>query len=146
MDADVELQISSVAYGGVGIAKNLGKIVMIPDVLPGEVILGRIIAESKAYSRAVVKAVLQPSPHRIEGDCIIHSGLSMASGSSVPARVPGCVYQCFSYPEELRVKNLQLSDFLKDICELSADPRPSPCHLNYRNKITLHVQDDMGMV
>ncbi len=142
--AEVELNISSVAYGGLGIARNLGKVVMVPDVLPGETVLAKITADLKGYSRAVLQAVLKPSPHRIgEGD-MIAPGHPGSSDCQAPSRVPGCVYQSFSYPEELRVKNLQLGHFLKDICGLSADPCPSIPHLNYRNKITLHAQKESG--
>ncbi|MGG7463978.1 class I SAM-dependent RNA methyltransferase [Plantibacter sp. YIM 135347] len=61
----VELEISNVAHGGVFVARLEGRVVFVPDTLPGERVLARIMDENeKRFWRADTLEVLEASEHR----------------------------------------------------------------------------------
>lgn len=63
----VELEISGVAHGGVFIARHgdPGLVVFVPDTLPGERVVARIVQVKKSFARAEALEVLEASPHRV---------------------------------------------------------------------------------
>ena len=138
-----QIKIESVVYGGSGLGRREdGKIVFVKGVLPGEVVIVEEKKEKNDFIKAKLIKVLSPSPERIESNCLIPVGYD-GIGNACYAKTPGCVYQEFSYKEELRVKNEQFADFMGD--EVKILPHiPAPKQLNYRNKIVFHVTDDHG--
>lgn len=138
-----ELHITDVAYGGRGIGRYDGEVIFVPHVLPGEVIQARKVRERNNFSVAEVIKIIQPSPHRINSDCLIPVGSDFL-GIEHFVQTPGCAYQFFSYDEEVRVKNKQFTEFIGSLFNDINNPTPAPKHLHYRNKITLHTTDDHG--
>lgn len=61
---EVDLDITGVAHGGIFVARYEGKVVFVPDTLPGEVVRARITEEKRSFLRAEVVEVLEPSPNR----------------------------------------------------------------------------------
>ncbi|MGO1305865.1 MAG: class I SAM-dependent RNA methyltransferase [Microbacterium gubbeenense] len=63
----VEIEISGVAHGGVFIARHgdPGLVVFVPDTLPGERVVARIVQVKKSFARAEALEVLEASPHRV---------------------------------------------------------------------------------
>lgn len=67
MDAGdlVELDVTDVAHGGVFVARHEGRVVFVPDAIPGERVRARLTDTSKAsFWRGDVLDVLDASPHR----------------------------------------------------------------------------------
>ncbi|NQX11105.1 class I SAM-dependent RNA methyltransferase [Microbacteriaceae bacterium VKM Ac-2855] len=63
---EVELEISNVAHGGVFVARHEGRVLFVPDTLPGERIRARISDTAHAsFWRAETLEVLAASPHRL---------------------------------------------------------------------------------
>jgi len=125
--------IEKLAYGGDGIARIDGRVVFVPDTIPGETVRVRITQEKKNFARGVVAEILEPSPDRIDPCCRV--------GSNV--RVPGCVYDHLTYPAEVQAKQQQLEGFFRRIPHAEdafLPPVASPTPLHYRNKITLHAE------
>ena len=61
----LELEIGDVAHGGVFVARHEGRVVFVPDVLPGERVLARVTDASKSsFWRAEAIEVRDASPHR----------------------------------------------------------------------------------
>ncbi|MBD8022270.1 class I SAM-dependent RNA methyltransferase [Microbacterium sp. Sa1CUA4] len=61
----IELEIGDVAHGGVFVARHEGRVVFVPDVLPGERVLARVTDASKnSFWRAEAIEVRDASPHR----------------------------------------------------------------------------------
>lgn len=141
---EFELKITDIAYGGRGVGRHDGEVIFVPHVLPGEVIRAKIKKEHPNYSSAEAVNILQSSSERVDSNCLVSVGEDVM-GKECFSKTPGCVYQNFSYNEEIRVKNLQFQRFLADFAECSA-PTPSPELLNYRNKIILHTMDDHGEI
>ncbi|MEO7933529.1 MAG: class I SAM-dependent RNA methyltransferase [Chthoniobacterales bacterium] len=130
------LTIGDVGFGGKGVARHEGKVVFIPFVLPGEVVLAKTTREHKSFSEASLVRILQPSEHRTEPPCPYFGTCG------------GCSYQHATYPHQLEIKQQQVRDTLRRIGKLDAavEPTvPSPTPFAYRNRITVHVQEgDIG--
>lgn len=141
---EFELEITEIAFGGRGVGRHEGKVVFVPHVLPGEIVRVLPKKERPKYTSASLQKILKASPERIESDCLVLVGQD-TMGKECFAPTPGCTYQYFSYPEEVRVKNRQFAKFLEEYAEPLA-PTPAPDHLNYRNKIILHTMDDHGQI
>ena len=62
----VDLEITGVAHGGVFVARHEGRVVFVPDAIPGERVRVRLTDTSKnAFWRGEALEVLDASPHRI---------------------------------------------------------------------------------
>ncbi len=130
--------IETLAYGGDGIARVNGRVVFIPETVPGETVRARMTQEKRTFARAMPSEILEASPDRIAPCCRVPD----ADGGGA-VRVPGCVYDHLSYAAELRAKQTQLEGFLRHL----PNPEPpeflapvaSPRQLHYRNKIVLHA-------
>ena len=140
---EFEIEITDIAYGGRGVGRYDGKVIFVPHVLPGEIVKVRQIKEKPNYTLAEVVKILQPSPERIESNCLIPVGKDF-TGKEHFVQTPGCAYQNFSYKEEIRVKDNQFKDFIQPLFDKINPPTVSPKPLHYRNKITLHTMDDHG--
>ncbi|MCR2801743.1 TRAM domain-containing protein [Microbacterium sp. zg-Y818] len=64
-DALIDLDVTDVAHGGVFVGRNEGRVVFVPDALPGERVRVRLTDVGKAsFWRGEVLEVLDASPHR----------------------------------------------------------------------------------
>ncbi|MBF4461868.1 MULTISPECIES: class I SAM-dependent RNA methyltransferase [unclassified Rathayibacter] len=67
LGTEVELDISNVAHGGVFVARHEGRVVFVPDVLPGERVRVRVSeVRHDSFWRGEALEVLDASPHRVE--------------------------------------------------------------------------------
>ena len=131
----VELKIEDVAFGGKGVARDEGKAVFVPFTIDSERIAARIVREKKQFAEAELSEVLDPSPERVEPECPYFG------------RCGGCSYQHISYGHQLELKAKQVEQAMRRIARLSEPPMrpivPSPLPYGYRNRITVHAQDDV---
>lgn len=131
MNNHIQLKITDVVYPGKGLARHNGCVVFVRDVLPGEIVTARIIKKRKNYAEADIVSIDQPSPFRIIPIC------------PLAGNCPGCSYQHILYQEELRIKNRQFINLLRQIGRIDSPsclpPTSSPASLGYRNRITLHT-------
>src|SRR5690606_6380281 len=69
-DETFDLDITDVAHGGVFIGRHEGRVVFVPDAIPGERVRvrradsGDARTDAKRFWRAELREVLDPSPHR----------------------------------------------------------------------------------
>ena len=135
------LTIEKLIYGGDGLARlptvspsddrGRGKAVFAPFVLAGEKIEASLTEQKPGFARAIVDAIVEPSPHRVSPVCP-HFGTC-----------GGCHYQHASYEHQLHIKKEILRENLKRIakldlsCEIEVHPSPP---WNYRNRSRLQVQ------
>lgn len=62
---ELELEVSTVAHGGIFVSRHEGRVIFVADTLPGERVLARITDDSHdRFWRADTLRVLQPSPDR----------------------------------------------------------------------------------
>ncbi len=135
MTATVDLRIEKLVYGGDGLARlPAGEVVLVPGVLPGELVRARLGRKRKGVHQAAVETVLEPSPDRIEPPC----------GSEV--RCTGATWPFIAYPAQLRLKQEILLDTLLRTGGIApARPLPmlaSPCTDHYRLRTQFNVRQD----
>jgi 23S rRNA (uracil1939-C5)-methyltransferase len=125
------LTIEKLVYGGNGLARLDGKVVLTPFVLPGEVVRVEIERAKNDLWRGRLIEVLQPSASRI------------APGCPYFQRCGGCQYQHIDYPFQLEQKREILREALKrvgkiefagEIGVISGEP------WQYRNRVQLHIE------
>lgn len=128
----VTARIEDVAFGGEGVARPDNFVVFVPFVLRGELVEAEIIEIKKAFARARLVQVLEPSPDRTEPECAYFG------------KCGGCQYQHMAYPAQLRVKHKQVADLFERLGGF--DPAliqpvvPCPVSYGYRNRIMIRSQ------
>jgi 23S rRNA (uracil1939-C5)-methyltransferase len=129
----VDLKIEDVAFGGKGVARELGKAVFVPYTIEGELVSAEIVREKRQFAEADLVEVKESSPNRVAPECPYFG------------RCGGCAYQHIDYQHQLAIKWRQLRDALQRIGKLKDVPMrpiiPSPRHYAYRNRITVHALD-----
>ena len=121
------VQIEKPIYGGNFLARDEGKAIFVPLVLPGEQVRVHVVADKRGYATAELDQVLVPSPQRIAPACP-HFG-----------PCGGCQYQHADYETQLQFKQAVLRETLERggvtppavITVLAAEP------WRYRNRIRL---------
>ena len=126
------LTIEKLVYGGEGLARLEGKVILTPFVLPGEVVRAETERAKNDLWRGRLIEVLQPSPSRI------------APGCPYFQRCGGCQYQHIDYAAQLEQKREILREVLQrvgkiqfagEIGMVSGEP------WQYRNRVQLHIAD-----
>jgi tRNA/tmRNA/rRNA uracil-C5-methylase (TrmA/RlmC/RlmD family) len=131
----VDLKIEDIAFGGKGVGRDQGKAIFVPYTIEGELVSAKIVREKKQFAEAELVEVKESSPHRVTPECPYfgHCG--------------GCAYQHIDYEHQLAIKWRQVRNVLQRIGKLRDIPLrpiiPSPKQYEYRNRITIHVQDGM---
>lgn len=123
----VSLHIDDLAFGGPGVARHEGFVVMVRMGLPGDTVKAEVNRIRKTYAEATAVEVTEPSPRRVEPPCS-HFGVC-----------GGCKWQNLDYPAQLEYKHRQVVEAIRRIGshrEPSVEePQPSPDLFFYRNKM-----------
>ena len=129
----LDLQITSLAFGGKGLAKPDGFAVFVDQAVPGDVVQVQIIRKKKNYAEARVIELLESSQDRIMPPCP-YSGFC-----------GGCKWQFLAYQKQLIYKRQHVIDALMHIGSI---PSPQvhatiPSHqiFGYRNKMEFSCSD-----
>lgn len=123
-----QVKIESYAAEGKSIAHlDDGKVLFVPNAIPGDVVDVLVLKNKKSYAEGKVLKLVQPSPLRVEPFCP-HFGVC-----------GGCKWQMLPYEQQLQYKQQQVADQLKRIGHVELPPiQPilgSPVQTNYRNKL-----------
>jgi 23S rRNA (uracil1939-C5)-methyltransferase len=125
----VTVEIEKLVYGGEGLGRSDGQVVLVPFVLPGERVEVQASRVKNGLLRGAEGRVLEPSPERIAPFCEYFTNCG------------GCHYQQAQYDFQLRQKQAILREtlqrlggivFEEEIAVIAGDP------WNYRNRIQLH--------
>jgi tRNA/tmRNA/rRNA uracil-C5-methylase (TrmA/RlmC/RlmD family) len=131
----VDLKIEDIAFGGKGVGREQGKAIFVPYTIEDELVSAQIVREKKQFAEAELVEVKESSPHRAKPECPYFS------------RCGGCAYQHIGYEHQLAIKWRQVRSILQRIGKLKDIPLrpiiPSPKQYEYRNRITVHVQDGL---
>lgn len=135
MPTEETLTIEKLVYGGEGLARLDGKVVLVPYVLPGEVVRAEINRSKNDLFRGRVLELITPSPARVDAPCPYFQ------------RCGGCQYQHIDYPAQLEQKRAILREVLRRVGKIEFEGdigiiAGEPWH--YRNRIQLHI--DQGRV
>ncbi len=136
------IKIEKLIPGGQGLGKREdGMVVLVPYVLPGEVVQISEVLKKKSYVEARLLEIIKASPDRREPSCAIYG------------KCGGCDLQHAVEPAQLQIKKDMLLESLtrsgavdsKAMTSIVSDPLPSPESFGYRQRIRLHVDEDEKM-
>lgn len=130
MSATLQIQIEKMIYGGDGLARHEGQVVMAPYVLPGETVTVALEPSRKGLLRGRVQGVDTPAAERQTAACPLF------------ARCGGCHYQQAPYQLQLAWKRDILREVLRRVGKIEAPddiPTLSGEPWRYRNRIQLHA-------
>lgn len=124
------IHVEKLVYGGCGLARASGRVVLVPFVLPGETALVEPEKESAGMIAARTVSIEAPAGYRVVAPCPVFG------------RCGGCHYQHMPYEKQLEAKRDILLETLARLGHLewtgpvdilSADPWA------YRNRAQLHL-------
>lgn len=129
------IKIDTLDHYGRGIGKINNKIIFVDNALPGEIIEPIIVKEKKNYVEGYVKNYIKKSEKRIKEKCIYFNSCG------------GCDLLHLEYKNQLefkmeKVKNI-ISKYLNKDIKINEIIK-SDNEFNYRNKITLKVNNKIG--
>jgi 23S rRNA (uracil1939-C5)-methyltransferase len=123
----VELDVTSLAYGGQGVARLDEFVVFVRGAVPGDRVLARVTRPRQSHAEARTVEILSPSPRRVPARCR-HS-----------SECGGCEWQTLDYAAQLQFKQQQVVDSLQRIAhinEYELEPiRGMDDPWRYRNKM-----------
>ncbi len=122
---ELELDIESLAYGGMGIAKKDNFVIFVKNAIPGQKVFARVYKKRKGYAEANVSKVLEESPFAQKAKCNHYYICSKI--------------QNLSYDKQILEKSNQVEDAFRRLGGFSnfklADIVKSDSIFNYRNKM-----------
>jgi len=125
------LTIDTLTHGPWGLGRDGGKVVLVPDTVPGDRVAAEVVEEHKRYSVARAVSVLEPSPARRATPCPYAGDCG------------GCSWQQVSYEAQLEAKQRNVADALARVGGLAGFEMlpilPASREFGYRRRITLHA-------
>lgn len=129
----LELCITDVAFGGKGLAKVDGFAVFVPQTIPGDRVLARVVKKKKNFAEARLIELIQDSADRISPPCP-YSGVC-----------GGCTWQFLKYEKQLAYKRQHVQESVEHLGSITGVPvhatLPSPLLFGYRNKMEFACSD-----
>ena len=122
---DIELEIESLAYGGMGLARKDNFVIFVKGAIPGQKVLARIYKKKSGFAEARVLEVLVQSKKAVETKC---------NHFYICSKI-----QSLSYEEQILEKSNQVEDIfnrLGGISDFKINYKvPAEKIFNYRNKM-----------
>lgn len=126
-DQQLDVDVVDLAFGGMGVARDDGYVLFVPDTVTGDRARVRVRKARRRYGEADLVDVLVPSPDRVPAEC-----------PYIP-RCGGCRLQHVRYEATLEAKRGQVREHLARIGHLhDVDVRPAVAAVRtrgYRNKM-----------
>ncbi|MDX2479918.1 MAG: 23S rRNA (uracil(1939)-C(5))-methyltransferase RlmD [Desulfuromusa sp.] len=123
------LTVETLVNGGAGLARHEGRVVFIPHVAVGDVVLCRVTKVKKHFLEAEISEMLQPSPLRRRPAC------------PVAGDCGGCQWQHLAYAEQLQWKESLFRETLTRQCGTNPDKilpiAPAADEWNYRSRVQI---------
>ncbi|MHB2015581.1 MAG: 23S rRNA (uracil(1939)-C(5))-methyltransferase RlmD [Candidatus Xenobia bacterium] len=123
--------LSGLAAGGEAIGRLDGFVLFVPDGVPGDQVEVEITEVKKAYGRARITQVLEPSSTRVEPPCPVFWECG------------GCQLQHIDYPTQLALKTRIVEDAVRHVARLKDVPVETCLGMDrpwsYRNKVQFVV-------
>lgn len=124
----IEIEIADLSNTGEGVGRFEELVVFVPDTVPGDRIIVRLIHVKPKYAHGKLHQLVQASPHRVRPSCIVAD------------KCGGCQWQHINYEYQLVAKHHQAIQALQRIggfVNPIVDPvLTTSTALGYRNKAT----------
>lgn len=147
---ELELEVTGVAHGGVFVARHEGRVVFVPDTLPGERVRARVSdARHESFWRAETLEVLEASPDRRA-----HVWSAASVDRAPEERAGGAEFGHIDIGRQRRLKHEVVVDSLRRFGRVedaetlldSVEAVPGAADgTGWRTRVRLHV-DDAGVV
>ncbi|MBD2059392.1 23S rRNA (uracil(1939)-C(5))-methyltransferase RlmD [Oculatella sp. FACHB-28] len=121
------MAIADLSNSGDGVGRWEGRVVFVPNAVPGDRALVRLVRVKPQYAHGKLHQLLEASPHRVQPDC------------SVSDKCGGYEWQFIDYNYQLQVKREQIVDALERIGSIENPPVDdvlASVPWGYRNKAT----------
>ncbi len=115
--SEVELEVTGVAHGGVFVGRTQGRVVFVPDTMPGEVVRARITQDKGSFMRGLVTEVVEPSASRQD-----HVWPEAQLGRPETARPGGADFGHIQLSEQRQLKGSVISDALHRVGKIVEFP------------------------
>ena len=129
------LEINSLDHSGRGITRLNGKIVFVNNALPNEIVEIKILKDNKKFIEADVDRYIKKSDIRIDSPCPYFEVCG------------GCDIMHLSYENQLKFKQDKIKNIIEKYLKLDIKTNnivKCDNHLNYRNKVTFQINQDIG--
>ena len=132
----MKLEIIDMDHKGNGIGRIDNKVIFIPKSVVGDICDIDIYKEYKKYDIGRINKIIKKSDKRIDSICPYYEMCG------------GCNISNLSYLEQLKFKVNKVKNIFKRYLDMEINPRVirSNCEYGYRNKITYHVNKEIGLV
>ncbi|GCL43643.1 23S rRNA (uracil(1939)-C(5))-methyltransferase RlmD [Anabaena sp. FACHB-1250] len=124
----IELEITDLNDTGDGVGRFEQRVVFVPDTVPGDRLLVKLLNVKPKYAYGQVQELLQASPQRVRPSCIVAD------------KCGGCQWQHIKYDYQLIAKQNQVIQALERIggfVNIPVNPvLVAATSLGYRNKVT----------
>lgn len=126
------VEIVNLNHQGKGIGKIDGKVIFVSNAYLGEVVEVEVIKDNKKYMEGKVLKYIKTNDNRINYACPYYQ------------KCGGCNIAHINYKEQLEFKKNMVKDIFKRFCNIEINPSicESENKINYRNKVTLHVEEN----
>ncbi|MGC5076955.1 class I SAM-dependent RNA methyltransferase [Agrococcus sp. DT81.2] len=139
----VELTIDNVAHGGRFVGRHEGRVVFVPDTIPGETVRAQVVDVKKSFATAVALDVVEASPDRVP------HVWAEASIDRLPAeRAGGAEFGHIALPRQRQLKQRVIEDALertggmtREVPVAAAPGDDARGGLAWRTRVRLHVDD-----
>lgn len=146
MDHDekqLELSISDMSYGGLGISRHNGKVFFTDQCFPGDVVTAQIIEDKETFAKTKRHKLITPSKHRVLSPCKYSEDCG------------GCQWLEANYSEQVSWKQSFIADSLNRIAKIeqktidNIQMISASNQLHYRNRIqlraTINSKKELGL-
>ncbi len=136
--AVLELTIETLNHTGEGVGRWQGRVVFVPDAVPGDRLQVRLHHVKRQYAYGTILNILEPATARVRPACIVAD------------KCGGCQWQCVDYPAQLAAKENLVREAIARIAQVQ--PKMflpilgAPAPLGYRNKVTYPLGRRNGKV
>ncbi|MFC9985055.1 class I SAM-dependent RNA methyltransferase [Microbacterium keratanolyticum] len=146
----IELEVTGIAHGGVGVARHDGRVVFVSDAIPGERVHARVSDDSKvSFWRAETVEVLDASAHRVA-----HIWPEADVAVAPEQRPGGAEFGHIALAHQRALKQTVLRESLQRMGKVETNPtivaaggegEESADGTGWRTRLSLHV-DEAGRV
>ena len=133
MPTEETLRIEKLVYGGDGLARHEGRVILVPYVLPGELVRVEMDRAKNDLWRGRLLEVIEPSSARVAAPCEYFQ------------RCGGCHYQHAQYVDQLEFKRAILHEVLRRVGKIEFDEEIATISgepWQYRNRAQLHIASE----
>jgi 23S rRNA (uracil1939-C5)-methyltransferase len=124
---ELELKIDSLAFGGNGVARLDGFVVVVRRGLPGDTVKARVTKVQRRHAEALATEIVAAGPQRVEAPCAHYPACG------------GCRFQDLAYDAQLAAKEQWVADSLQRLAGLASPPLEpivaAASQFGYRNKM-----------